>query len=201
MRRNVYPSADPRKVHLTRFHRPDLAGVRNHQAFGNTVAEETTHPFLVVSRVELSSRLTLDCADELRQALQDDGRWKPVEVGLEREARVETERVVVDERLPRLSREVRAEEISDEVADFGIRREQDVRAEVEDVPVDFDRARVTADAILALVHLPLEVPYFLQRVRGAESCETRPENHVSTPGHASRLLPSRESRVFAVVMR
>ena len=96
--------------------------------------------------------------------------------------------MVVDERLARLRDEVRPEKIADESLDLGIGREEDVRAEVEDVAVDLDRTRMTADPTLALIYLPVQLSQLLKHVGGTEAGEAGTENHVLTVTHHGQPL-------------
>ena len=51
-----------------------------------------------------------------------------------------------------------AEEISNKRLDLGVRGEEDVRPEIEDVAVDLDRAGVSTDTVFALEGLPVALP-------------------------------------------
>ena len=139
--------ADPVELHLARLDRPDLPRVRDHQVVGDPVAERRRASTPRSSAARSSPRACRSTArTRPAEAVDDDLGRQAVEVRLERESRVEVVCAVVDERLARLRAEVRPEEIADEAPDLGIGGEQDVRAEVEDVPVDLDRASVAADA-------------------------------------------------------
>ena len=104
---------------------------------------------------------------------------------LEREARVEVVRGVVDERLPLLGAHVVAEQIADERLHLRVVREQDVRPEVEDVAVDHDRARVAARLALLLEHEPVALSAMLQRVRSGQPGEPGAEDDVTTDAHGA----------------
>ena len=148
----VGTAADPVEVHHRRLDGPDLSRVRNHQPVGDAVTEHRAHPLLVVRRLEAVARAALDGVDEPHKALAHELDRKTVEVRLEREARVQVVRGVVDERLPLLRPHVLPEELTDEGLHRRVVREEDVRPEVEDVAVDDDGAGVAARLVLLLEH-------------------------------------------------
>jgi hypothetical protein len=174
---------DPVVIHPARLDRPHLSRVRDHQMLCDGVAEETPHPLLVVRGRELPACLLLDRGDEVDQALGDEVAGQPVQVRLERKARVEVVRTVVDEGLPLLRREVAGQQVANELLGFGVRGKQDVRPVVERVPVADDRSRVAAYPFLLVVELPMILAALLERICRAQSGEAGAEDDVLALNH------------------